>query len=431
MSNNRMFQNAKWIIACKVAKCLIQMIIGMITVRYLGPSNYGLVTYAASVVAFAIPIMQVGMSSTLIQEYVNRPEAETEIAGTSIVMSVVSSIACMVGTTCFAAVANHGETTTIIVCALYSIGLLFQATEMLQYWFQAKLLSKYPSLAILGAYLLASIYRIWLLISGRSVYWFALSNALEYAITSVLFFIAYKKLDGGRLRFSWKIAREMFRKSKYYILSNLMVTIFHNTDHIMIKLISGDAENGFYSAALTCSSVMNFVYTAIIDSGRPIILEKRKVSREVFEDNVSRLYSIIIYMTVAQSTVFTLLAKPIVLFLYGEVYLPAVRVLQIVVWSQPFSYISYARDIWILGEEKHNVLWTINFWGVIGNVVLNAVMIPMWGACGAAAATVLTYFGTNVIMSLIVSSIRPSCRLMLRGLNPRYLLDIGKKILRK
>lgn len=428
MSNNRMFQNAKWIIVCRIVKAVLQMAIGMITVRYLGPSNYGLVNYATSVIAFTIPVMQLGLNSTLVQEYVTHPEAESEIAGTSIILSVISGLACMVGVASFASVVNHGETATIVVCILSSISLLFQATEMLQYWFQAKLLSKYPSISILVAYVLTSAYKIWMLASGRCIYWFALSNAVEYGITSVLFFLAYKYAGGGRLRFSKKIAKTMFSKSKYFILSNLMVTIYHNTDLVMVKLISGNTEGGYYGAALTCGCVVNFVYAAIIDSGRPMILEKQKESKRAFEDSVTKLYSVIIYATLAQCIAYLFFSPLIVRILCGEEYLPTVSVLRILVWHQMFSYTSYVRDIWILAEGKQGKLWVINTSGVVINIVLNMVMIPLWQSTGAAIASVLTYFATNILMVLLVKPLRPSLGLMIRGLNPRYLLDVVRMI---
>lgn len=428
MSNNRMFQNAKWIILCRIGKALLQLIVGMITVRYLGPSNYGLVNYANSVIAFMIPVMQLGLNSTLVQEYVTDPDSESKIAGTSMIMSAASSMLCMVGVVGFASVANRGEPVAIWVCALSSLSLLFQATEMLQYWFQAKLKSKYPSLSILVAYAITSGYKLWLLMSGKSVYWFALSNALEYAITSLLFFVAYKYVGGGRLGFSWKIARSMFAKSKYFILSNLMVTIYHNTDLVMVKLISGNAQGGYYGAALTCGCVVNFVYAAIIDSGRPMILEQQKVSKAAFENSMTKLFSVILYATLAQCVTYVLFAPLIVKLLCGEAYLPTVPVLQIVIWHQVFSYTSYVRDIWILAEGKQNVLWIINTSGVVINILLNALMIPHWHAVGAALASVLTYFASNILMVLIVKPLRPSLQLMFRGLNPKHLLSVTKML---
>ena len=74
MFKNKTVQNAKWIIGCKIVQSLLQLVVGMLSARYLGPSNYGLISYAASVVAFMVPVMQLGMSATLVQEYLNTPE---------------------------------------------------------------------------------------------------------------------------------------------------------------------------------------------------------------------------------------------------------------------------------------------------------------------------------------------------------------------
>ena len=168
---------------CRIAQSLISFVIGMITARYLGPSKYGLISYAASVVAFFQPIMKLGFDSTLVQEFINSPEEEGRILGTSLAFCITSALVCIVGTVSFAFFVNAGEADTVAVCFLYSLLLLFQACEMPQFWFQSKLLSKYPSIAMLIAYIGVSIYKVFILVSGKSVRWFAVSHVIEVAIT--------------------------------------------------------------------------------------------------------------------------------------------------------------------------------------------------------------------------------------------------------
>ena len=102
MKINRLLTNAGWIVLCKGAQSLIQLAVGMLSARYLGPSGYGLVHYAASIVSFAIPVMQLGMMDTLVQEYVDRPEQESQVFGTAFVMNLLSAMACVIGVTAFA-----------------------------------------------------------------------------------------------------------------------------------------------------------------------------------------------------------------------------------------------------------------------------------------------------------------------------------------
>lgn len=426
MFRNRTVQNAKWIIGCKAVQALLQLVVGMLSARYLGPSNYGLINYAASVVAFLVPVMQLGLYATLVQEYVATPEREGEIMGTALVLNFLSGAACIVGVTAFSMVSGSGNPVTVAVCALYSTQLLFQAMEMLQCWFQAKLLSKYSSMAMLGAYVAVSAYKIWLLATGKSVYWFALSHSVEYGMAGIGMLVLYRKVGQQKLRFSFRTGRELVSRSKYYIPANMMVTVFQSTSYVMLKLMMGDADNGFYAAAVTCTGLPAFVYTAIVDSARPTILESRKQSVAAFEKNVSRLYAIVIWLSVVQSIGFTLLAKPIVWILYGDAYLNAVPVLQIQVWNIAFSYMGAVRNIWILGEGKYPLLWRINLTGAVTNVVLNAVLIPLWGACGAAVAAVLTQMITNFVLGFLMGGIRRNNRLILRGMNPRILLELAE-----
>ena len=429
MKTSQVFNNAKWIVFCKIAQSLIQLVIGMISARYLGPSNYGLISYASSIVAFFLPIMRLGLNATMVHELMQAPDKEGEVVGTTLLMNALSSVLCIIGVFSVSLVANFGETETIIVCVLYSTSIFFAALEMIQYWFQYKLLSKYSSLAMLAAYVLVSLYKIVLLVTQRSVYWFALSHSVEYGLISIILIILYIKLGSGRLCFSKRRALEMLGRSKYYILSALMVVIFQNTDHFMLKLLAGNEENGFYSAAITCAGVVQFVYMAIVDSFRPLILSDKKDNEAEYKKNISRLYGIISYLSLAQSLVFTVVAEVIISILYGNAYSPAVPVLRILTWYCTFSYMGTVRNIWLLAEQKQKYLPWINLSGVAANVILNAVLIPFFGACGAALASLITQFFTNFLFGFVFRPLSENNRLLLKGLNPVFLLRETKSIM--
>ena len=428
---NKVAKNATWIIACRVVQSVFALIINMLTARYLGPSNFGLITYASSLVAFVLPVMQLGFSNILVQEVVNNPEREGKTLGTSMFLSLCSSVCCIIGVTAFAFIANHDEPVTIIVCLLYSFILIFQALDLMQYWFQAKYLSRYTSIVSLCAYLVVSAYKIYLLVTAKSVCWFAISNAFDYALISISIILIYHKLGGQKLSFSKELGKEMFNRSKHYILSSMMVTVFAQTDKIMIKLMIDEAATGYYGAAVACAGMTSFVFTAIIDSFRPSIFEGQKISEDVFEHRLTMLYSIIIYMSLAQSVLMTALAGLIIHILYGAAYAPAVGALQIVVWYTTFSYMGAVRNIWILANNKQHYLWKINLMGALANIVINAILIPIIGIYGAAVASLITQFFTNVIVGYIIKPILPNNQIMVKGLNPRYCMDAAKKMLKR
>lgn len=426
--NNNVIKNAGWIIGCKIVQSLINLVIGMVTARYLGPSNYGVISYVASVVAFAMPIMQLGLKQTLVKEFVQTPEREGQILGTALVINIVSSVFCMLGCVTFVFCVDAGEKETILICALYSLTLIFQATEMTQYWFQSKLLSKYPSIATLCAYVVVAAYKIYLLATQKSVAWFALSNVLDYFLISVILMVLYKKVGGQPLEFNWQTGREMLSRSKYYIIPSLMVMIFQHTDRIMIQLMIGEAETGVYSAAVTCIGITGFVFSAVMDSARPVILEAKEKSQELFEKRVTQLYSIISCMSLGQSIGMTVLSKPLIWLMYGADYAKSAEILAIAVWYITFGYYGTVRNIWILAEGKQKYLTGINIAGAVANVVLNLCLIPVWGAVGAAIASLITQFFTNVIIGVLLKPIRRNNYLMVKSWNPKIAAEMVRLV---
>lgn len=421
MNHGKVINNAKWIIVCKAAQSVLQLIVGMLCARYLGPANYGLINYASSILTIVTPLMRLGFNATLVNELVEDPDKEGEIMGTALMLNVLSSLVCMAGIYAFTCVANRGDPTTILVCVLYSISLIFGALEMIQYWFQYKLLSKYSSVITLISYAVVSAYKIFLLISSKSVLWFAITNSIDYGIISICLVIIFHK-HGLRFSFSLSRAKMLLSASKHYILASMMVVIFQSTDRIMLTMFIGSRETGIYSAAVTCTAITQFVFLAIIDSFRPVILADKKENNERFEQGISRLYCVISYLALAQSIVFTLFANLIVRILYGSDYIATIPVLQILTWYNAFSYMGTIRNIWILAEKQQKYLWIINLSGALLNILMNAVLIPISGAKGAAIASLLTQFFANFVLGFFMKPMRRNNVLLLRGIRPSFLL---------
>lgn len=432
MKRNQILNNAKWIIVCKIVQSLLQFIVGILCARYLGPANYGIINYAKSITAFALPIMKLGFDATLVYELVKDPLKEGEIMGTSLVMNLSASLLCFFGIFGFVSVVNADDTAVITVCLLYATSLFFTAVEMFQYWFQYKLLSKYTSIVMLISYVVVSAYKIYLLAASKSVYWFALSHSLDFAIIGILLLIIYLRKDTGRLKFSFGRAKQMLSNSKHYILASLMVIVIQNSDHVMITNMIGEDENGYYSAAITSTMVVQFVYYAIVDSFRPMILSfKENHNEEQYELNMSRLFSVIFYLCVLQSVVFIVFAKLIIMVLYGAEYEPAIRVLQILMMYLVFSMMGVVRNVWILAEQKQKYLFGINVTGAVFNIVLNFILIPYFGACGAAFASFMTQLFMNFVLCFVFKPIRGITKVLLRGLNPKFFFTEISSIIKE
>lgn len=426
---NKITKNASWIIACKLAQSILNLFVSMITARFLGPSNYGLITYAHSIVAFIVPLVQLGINAIYVQEIVDNPDCEGEIVGTATLLTSISSLLGILGLWAFTSIVNKNEQETILVVLIYSLSLFFQMTEMVQYWYQSKLMSKYVSIVSLISRFLVSIYKIYIVISGKNIYWFAVVNSLDFLMISVALYAIYFRLGGQRLDFSKTKAVELLSNGRYFVLAGLMVSVFSQTDRIMLKLMINDAESGFYSAAISCAGMTVFVFTAVMDSFRPVVFGYKRDNQEKYRNSLIRLYSIIIYMALVQSVVLTLFAKRITILIYGEQYSPSVGILRIITWYSAFSYLGSARYIWFISENKQKYIWRIDLIGAVCNVIGNLTLIPLLGARGAALASLLTQVITNFVLNFVFEPFRENGIYMLKALNPIIIWNmcVGRK----
>lgn len=413
---NATVKNAGWLIFGKVAQMIISMFVGLLTARYLGPSNFGLINYATAYTAFFMAICTLGINSVLVKEFIDNPEEEGSIIGSSLVLRAISSFLSAGIIVCIVSIIEADELTTIIVTALCSLSLLFNIFETFNYWFQSKLKSKVTTIATLIAYVITSAYKVVLLILGKSVEWFAFASALDYICLGVILIICYKIYGGNKLRFSKFVSTRILKKSVHFILPGMMVSIYGYADKFMLKHMLSEAEVGFYATATTICTMWCFVLTAIIDSVYPSIMEAYKVDKILYEKRNRQLYAIVFYVSLVVSALFCIFGELIVWILYGEAYSNSVGPLRVITWYTAFSYLGVARNAWIVCEDKQKYLKYIYISSALLNVGLNFVFIPFFGATGAAVASLITQVVTTLVVPFFIKDIRRNSVLMLEAI---------------
>lgn len=414
---NRIIKNAGWLIGGRIAQMAISLIVGLLTARYLGPANYGLISYANAYIAFFTSLCTLGINSILVKELIDHPDEEGEILGSSILMRMVSSILSAISIIAIVSVIDRDEPTTILVVALCTLGIIFHIAEVFNYRFQSQLKSKITAIATFVAYVVTAIYKVVLIVNGANVIYFALSASVDYVAIAVILYFCYRKSGGLSLSVSKATCKRLLSRSYHFILPGLMVAIYGQTDKMMLKQMLSETEVGFYSTATAVCGMWCFVLSAIIDSLYPSIMQANNDGNEQFFERKNRLlYAIVFYVSMAVSVLFLIFAKPLILILYGEAYLPAVNPLRIITWYTAFSYLGVARNAWIVAKNKQKYLIWIYVSAAIANVLLNSFLIPIWGASGAAVASLTAQILTTMVVPFFIKPIKRNSILMLEAI---------------
>lgn len=395
---------------------VLSFVVSIFTARYLGPANYGIINYIGAYVTFFTSLCTLGINAVIIKDFVENPDDQGQAIGTTIVLRVISSIVSAAMIVSLVSFIDVGETETIIVAGICSIALAFQVFDTFNYWFQSRYQSKITSIASLIAYLVTSVYKIILLINGMSIRWFAFASSADYIVLAAILYAAYIKNKGPKLSFSWDKGKQLIGISYHYILSGVMVAIYGQTDRLMLKHMLDESAVGYYSLAASVNNMWVFVLAAIIDSMAPTIIRLYKEDRVAFEKKNRQLYAIVIYVSIFVAALFMLFGRFAVCQVYGEDFAPAADSLKIICWYTIFSYLGVARNAWVVCENKQKYLKYMYASAAVINVGLNILLIPRWGASGAALASLIAQILTSMILPALITDMRPNVKLMIEAL---------------
>ena len=175
-----------------------------------------------------------------------------------------------------------------------------------------------------------------------------------------------------------------------------------------------------------------FVPSSLIDSARPVVLEKRKVSAGEYLDR----FKLVMAGANLVSFVFALLMSALgwafIYIVYGNEYMDAVIPLIILSWATFFAMSGYVRSIWITGEGFYRFDKIFTVTAALLDIVLDILFIWQFGIIGAALATLVTYIYEVLIIPLFFKETRVFTKLYFQSfkLIPRFSQETLRGIFR-
>lgn len=429
-SSKKILSNSVWVIIQHIYSMLTSLTVVALIARHLGPSDYGLINYCASLISMFTTLSGLGLDNLIVSEIIRNPEKEGGYLGSALVMRFAASFVSYPVILVLIASMNPGSRTLFIVAALQSLGMIFQTYEVLVYWFRIKLKMKYISIALVIAITVNTVFRIVLLANNAAVGWFAFSISFQALVAGIIIAAVFVKKTDVRLKPNVSDAKALLKISYNCIISSMAIIIYMEVDKIILEKMSGSADVGIYSAAVLLATCWQFIPITLIDSSRPVVLEKRKTSHEEYIDQFKLLMAGVNLMAFVFSLLMSCLGWIFIYFMYGTDYLGAFIPLIILSWSSFIGISGYTRTIWITGEGFYKYEKSYAVSAMFINIILDIVLIWQFGIIGAAAATLITYVYEVLIVPLFFKETRVFTRMYFQSYKmiPRFTSDSVKLI---
>lgn len=391
----RIIGNTGWLFTEKLVQMALGLLVGLWVARYLGPEEFGRFNYAIAIVGLFIPIAKLGLDSIVIRNLARDPSLKDETLGTAFVLKLLGSLITFFipfGVVAFSTSSNNPDyLETLLLVGIIASGTIIQSFEIIDYWFQSQVQSKYSVLARNVAYVLINGVKLVLIQLKAPLMAFAIAMVAEYVLAAIGFLVAYR-LHGNLIR-AWKVnfryAKSLLNDSWPLILSGIVIMIYMRIDQVMLGQMVGEKSVGIYSAAVKISELWYFVPSAIVNSVFPAIVQAKEISEEVYYKRIQQLLNVVALLAYSVAIPVTFLATRIVTLLYGEYYAEAGPILNVHIWAGLFVSLGLARSSWLITEGFMKFSAATTAIGAVINIILNYLLIGKYGGLGAAFATVV------------------------------------------
>lgn len=385
------FKNTSWLMADKLLRMGVGFFVSVLIIRYLGPEQYGAWNYAIAL-AFLFQILStLGLDGIVVKELVKHPKIKNKILGSAFRLKLIGGLGAVVLASTGAYILRPNEIQIVWLTAIAASGFIFQSLNVVDFYFQAQVKSRYTVISAMTAFSIVTLVKIILLITQAPLIAFAWAALAEISLTSLFFLIAYGKnhLSVRDWNYSHAVAMSLLKQSYPLILSGLAVMLYMRMDQIMIGEMIGDREVGYYTAALRISEIWYFVPMLIVSSLFPAIVISKQKNESLYLSRIQKLYDLITWIGIFMAIAVTFLSNIIINVLFGEAFATSAIVLSIHIWAGIAVSMSFVHSKWLIAEglQKYSLLYTGTAAAV--NIVGNLMLIPTYGIIGAAIATLI------------------------------------------
>lgn len=394
------------------------LLVGVWLARYLGPEQYGTLSYALSFVALFSGFASLGLEGIVIRDILAKPSARDEILGSAFVLRLAAGSLCVLLTIAAVFYVRPQDTLTIWLVGVIAIGSIFQSFDVIDSRFQAEVNARYSIVARNIAFLGASIAKIVLIVSGAQLIAFAVVGVVESFVAAVGLVLIYRYRGGfvEHWRICFATMKSLLRDGAPVLVSSAVIMMYMRVDQVMLGELANFKEVGDYSVAVRITEVWYIIPTALTASLLPAILKSKELSTEIYLGRIQSMYDLLFWLAVCGATILTLASRPLVVTLFGAEYEGAADVLMLQAWMAVWVFFGVARQKWLFAENALKAAMYVDLTAAVLNVVANYFLIPPFGAIGAASASLITAVGANLIVAIYSRPIRDSVKMYARCL---------------
>ena len=416
LKKSRLAKNVSWIFFGNLAHAVLAFLLNILVARILNLNDNGMLTYAASWIAFFTSVGTLGFNGIISREFSKDEKRANDFIWSCITGRLIFALFAIVILQVIVRISSPDEHLLHIIVLCQSTSLLFGSFDIFIYWYRYKNKANITAIYRLVAFGISALWRVVAIAVIKSITLYVIGIVAETAFFIAFLIYFYRKHYTKKIFVSRKTIFLMLKMSYPFIFSAVLATIYGQADKIMLKSMIDNSSVALYNVSALIAGLVVIIPTTIIEGFRPDIMDAKISDEALYGRRMRQLYAIIFWSCIAYGIFITVFAKQIILILYGEKYIGAVSSLSLIVWYTSFSYFGAINNVYMVAEDVVKWVQVTTLAGALLNIVLNYFMIGIWGIVGAAFASLVTQIFANFILMAVIPDLRKGFGFMVKGI---------------
>ena len=374
-----------------VSSIIFPLITAPYIFRTLGPVGSGRVDSAAAIITYFMMFASLGIPTYGIRTCAKVRDDKEKLSQTVQELMIINGVSMLLSFTVFlimlAVVPEFTQERTLLLInsismVLNVVGVTWFYNAIEQYAYITTCSIVFKIISILMMFLWVKNPEDYIKYGAITVFAGSASYLLNF--WNLRKYVSFRKI--GRYNF-----KQHMKPIMVFFATTAAISVYTNLDIVMIRFMKGNAEVGYYTAAIKVKTLL----VSLITSLGTVLLPRlsyyiEKGEQEAFHRMVVKAFNFVLLVGLSVTMYFIFMAKESILLLAGEQFAASILPMQILMPAVLFIGLSNITGIQILtpqGEEK-KVVYSIVF-GAVLDFILNLVLIGKHGASGAAFATLM------------------------------------------
>lgn len=414
----RLVVNLGWLGAQKLAVILIGIVATGVVARHLGPEKAGVLA-GAQALAVVFGIAALGVDPTVFTRHLNRqPERQASImGGTTCVLASIGLLSWM-ALIVYLVWIDEGPVMLRTTAAIIGFRMCIVFPAPVAMWFQSRLETREVVLPNTAGTL---VFRGWQVLSsllGWGVLRIAWAEILSL-ITIAFFSFRFYLRKGGSVRAwraDWRCGWRILAESLPALLATCLISLMSRVDVIMLRAMAGEVEVGFFSAASSITESVMFFSGMLVTVFSPVLVKSFHANQEVYECQRLAYARITACCGWILAAAVSAASGMIIAVVFGKAYEASAPVLAVHGFLLLPAMLGASTQCQLTIERRLRWLALILAVALALDVILNAALIPAFGAVGAAAASVIAAALAYTLAPALVPATRSTGIAALRAL---------------